>query len=676
MCAIDVAVLPPMERDMLETSRRSEFGLPVIVACLALILATPALSATAGMAVKPNAAALQSLHTLELRLKQLQALGDDTRSLQQSAQSIHKDGEAVTNAWRVAQRDAAASHDTLQPVADCLVLLQSKQELSEAALRQQQLAITLTHQAIQSVSGATEANLVQTASESDRAFQARADAEQAVATMREQFFKQAVECNHKLDLASRSVGQATMQVGALVNKADNQSRQLKNLAKRWKTLDLQAKHLGFEPQAVPTLNAAITRAAHLQASLPSSSAGLSMRTDLLWNLDMAKRNLQQLSEEIARLEDAVTYLHMVTDQGGTPCRDPGCLALTRELRGTLARLERARSRRKEALAALKNSVAGFTGQLSTLSKQGTGNIATLKRVAPILDQTQNTVAAATGSLADTAGKLAAQAGAAERKTSALWRKRYVQVHGRPPIEQPVHKAAAASAPPPLVAAKAQLSAEMSAARPELRSHAYAFFAAWNEEPRNFGAYTYVLLRSEADLNTPAVRRRFLKLLTTLEKLPEAHLVLGEDKVHTNVFCIPGSGQANGSVKYASDLGQQIKLRTQNGLLTRKKISRRLIDSPGPFLLTLPTRIAQANSQSALLFADLSDYPDDAIADLAASYMKGLVDDFPSQQALWRPPVLQRVALVMIHLADSTGEVITNIIPSAQAESPQGPALRH
>ncbi|MDH5539396.1 MAG: hypothetical protein OEY03_08340, partial [Rhizobacter sp.] len=98
----------------------------------------------------------------------------------------------------------------------------------------------------------------------------------------------------------------------------------------------------------------------------------------------------------------------------------------------------------------------------------------------------------------------------------------------------------------------------------------------------------------------------------------------------------------------------------------KEVSHQLTSAPGPFLITLPSRMADAMSDSPLLFADLSRYPDDAIADLATNYMNGLVDDFPRQKTFWKPPALQRVALAMIRLAAGTGEILTSVFPTAEA----------
>jgi hypothetical protein len=139
-----------------------------------------------------------------------------------------------------------------------------------------------------------------------------------------------------------------------------------------------------------------------------------------------------------------------------------------------------------------------------------------------------------------------------------------------------------------------------------------------------------------------------------------------------VFCIPVQPGAEetarpGDVLYGADLGQQLKLRAQNGLLTHKAVQHRLTNAPGPFLLTLPMRLADAQSATPVLIADLSTYPEDAIADLTTHYMNGLVDDFPAQQVLWQPPRLQRVALFMIHLASATGQLVESAMHTAHAE---------
>lgn len=221
----------------------------------------------------------------------------------------------------------------------------------------------------------------------------------------------------------------------------------------------------------------------------------------------------------------------------------------------------------------------------------------------------------------------------------------------------------AAAPPP---------PRPTAAHIQLRSHAYEWVSTLDGERRGFGAYTYVLLRSGRDLDSPSVARRYTLLLDLLEgELPEAASISDKQAANVNLFCIPtrpadAAPSHTSRPHYGAALACQWLLNAQHGLLTRKEILVRLIRSPGPFLLTLPTRLADTTSGAALLFADLNDYPDTAIRDLVTQYMSGLLDAFPTQQASWSPPVFQKVALTMIHLAGDLGRIVERAIPTATA----------
>ena len=129
-----------------------------------------------------------------------------------------------------------------------------------------------------------------------------------------------------------------------------------------------------------------------------------------------------------------------------------------------------------------------------------------------------------------------------------------------------------------------------------------------------------------------------------------------------------SGIALDEDDFAATLARadQLKLRVQIGLFTRPELRARMTSSTGPFLVTVPKRIGAANSWSPLLFADLSQYPEGAVRDLALAYMGTLLKDFPTQQALWRPPVPQRVALSMIWFASETSTLVQAAIPAAEA----------
>ena len=125
-------------------------------------------------------------------------------------------------------------------------------------------------------------------------------------------------------------------------------------------------------------------------------------------------------------------------------------------------------------------------------------------------------------------------------------------------------------------------------------------------------------------------------------------------------------RARPDLSYNSKLGHQLKLRVQIGLLTRPELRTRLTSSTGPFLVRFRSGSSPRTASSPLLFADLSRYPEGTVRDLALAYMGTLLKDFPTQQALWRPPVPQRVALSMIWFASETSTLVQAAIPAAEA----------
>jgi hypothetical protein len=243
-----------------------------------------------------------------------------------------------------------------------------------------------------------------------------------------------------------------------------------------------------------------------------------------------------------------------------------------------------------------------------------------------------------------------------------WEQAFRLAHGHgPETAAPLAMAAPppAAAPPPVP--------DMA-----LGGHAYELFTTWDTERTGFGAYTYVLLRNAADLQRADVMRRWVQLTKRLARERPASEVTAAEAGAINLFCIPattavaGRGAEALQDLYAKDLGWQLMARANGGLMARPEIKSKLARSAGPFLVTLPTRMALARSGTPLLLADLSGYPDEAIADLVDNYMGGLLNDFPTQQALWKPPVPQRVALTMVRLAGDVGALVQTLIPGAQA----------
>ena len=289
----------------------------------------------------------------------------------------------------------------------------------------------------------------------------------------------------------------------------------------------------------------------------------------------------------------------------------------------------------------------------------------LDRVAPTLAPALDEAGLGSRGAAAFAAPLAAAAGTAYAQARADWLDAYRLAYGTTPpqpvttIEYSAASTAAAAAP-------------TAAAIRVLRSHAYERVSTLDGEQRGFGAYSYVLLRSGNDLDAEPVARRYKLLIDLLEaELPEGSTIPTKVTKQVNLFCIPtpasGSGPGKaGRPRYGAALAGQWLLNAQHGLLTRKEILTRLIRSPGPFLLTLPGRIAESAPGMPLLLADLNDYPDMAIRDLVTQYMEGLLDSFPTDQAQWKPPALQQVALTMIHMAGDLGRIVERAIPSAVA----------
>jgi hypothetical protein len=165
-----------------------------------------------------------------------------------------------------------------------------------------------------------------------------------------------------------------------------------------------------------------------------------------------------------------------------------------------------------------------------------------------------------------------------------------------------------------------------------------------------------------------VQRRWDNLLAVLRtQTPTSQVVERALRERLHLFCVPMRAPAAGMpARYHGALGHQLKVNACAGILTNVALKQRLTGSPGPFLLTLPARMSASNSRTAVLFADLAPHAEDAIADLAYAYMTGLLKDFPRDQALWRPPAVQRVALTLMQVASAAGSLVQTVLPAAQA----------
>ncbi|MDH3461169.1 MAG: hypothetical protein OEM00_09390, partial [Burkholderiaceae bacterium] len=611
---------------------------------------------------------MKALQAAEARKDGLATLRQQSRQAASEALSLQAAVAATRKVWQGDRLAGVEAAKALEQAADCLPEVRSKLKARAQSLAQLERARAQSLQAVQVVAKATADSLPSATSDSDAAFSMRAAAEQTQAARQRALVNQANDCLRLVSSADSQIDQAfesRKQLGQQASVVATQSQRLRTQWDQAASAYRAASQAQWLDAPVPALVLPPDdRIALLEQSL-SSTPTRTAPADLgaLQMFAGDDKDEHHLSLLLARLQDSVTYIDLAVGPHADTCVGAGCPSfaaerreLTRRMVDVRAALEAARARAAIAETALDTLLVPLQTALQAHA-ESTGPVA--RALPAALDDASNASHA-----------VGAAAEAIERSTAAAfsqamrdWQAAHRLAYGKPPVQTTTP---AVDPPKPADSPEPTTSPRVTPkVVPQLRSHAYELFNGWDAEPQGFGAYTYVLLRSADDLKTPAVRRRFMQLLTTLQKLPAARLVSAEDARHVNLFCIPGTtaagtGNDKMPVVYASDLGQQLKLRAQNGLLTRREVSRRMIDSPGPFLITLPGRIAQVPSSAPLLFADLSAYPDDAIADLASNYMNGLVDDFPSQQRLWTPPLLQRVALVMIHLASGAGEVMTSV----------------
>lgn len=402
-------------------------------------------------------------------------------------------------------------------------------------------------------------------------------------------------------------------------------------------------------QAVPGLKDATTLAlkAYPAVQLPSVSD---------WTAVEHNKELGDRAAEFERMLDAVAYLELV---GG-----PTSGSMSAEY----ADLVKQRGRAETALASARAQLIKDSADTEVRLADSSAAVRSQQRA---IEQLGGLVLPASDEARRMARQVSAEVEAllpavesAERSAIAEWEEAYLGVYGTTPLKLQVEPPAPGIGPP------RGLPPAKAAAPPRLVGHAYDFFDDWDKERDGYGAYTYVLLRSAGDLQSAAVRSRYERLLEVLQRQTDARDVPSDAARSLNLFCIPVRATRERSLpdlSYSSALGNQVKLRLQTGLFTRTELRGRLTNSTGPFLLTLPLRVNAADSSSALLFADLSDYPEGAIRDLAVAYMGTLLQDFPQQQALWKPPVPQRVALSMIWFASETSALLQTAIPAAQAK---------
>ena len=610
----------------------------------------------------PSARALARLERAEARRDRLQALLRQWREIEDQAgrQAQGAAGLAKTLEWLEETKDEA-SRGVGKALA-AIVPLHRTAESCLAALAAVLAGAEQSRQAVARVATAEIAQLPAAARAGDAAFAARRDSERSFAGLGGELRAAARVGRQTAERSRRDLEGLRSLIESLKSHAGEVVARQANLLERYaaasEALRTSVRLDGVAGVREPAPAPALPAVAALQAALAGLGAATSVSLDSapLASLADDDQALEDAAAATLRLRDATAYLELV---GGAEHS-----ALAAEYRSFVAQQTETQAALAGARERLPRDATGADALSAAVAATLASLLSTLDvlrpRVAPASDEARRLA----GQMATTAAALRPVLEAAELNATAQWRAAYRAAYGQAPLELPEMATAAgrrvASMAMPSVAA---------AMRPDLRGHAYDFFDTWNAEREGYGAYTYVLLRSAADLQQPDVRKRYEELLGVVQTQSDARDIRPEDAPALNLFCIPvvaARERSRPDLSYGAALGCQIKVRSQSGLFTRPELRARLTGSAGPFLLTLPQRIDAASASSPLLFADLSSYPADAITDLATNYMGSLLKDFPTQQTLWRPPVPQRVALSMIWFAHEAGSLFESAIPPAEA----------
>ena len=247
---------------------------------------------------------------------------------------------------------------------------------------------------------------------------------------------------------------------------------------------------------------------------------------------------------------------------------------------------------------------------------------------------------------------------ARRAWEAAWRAQY---GGKPPDDAELDfdppRAGQERAPQPSAAMFGQLD-----------RHALHCMAEFDDEPAGFGAYTYVLVGTSVGRDSSGVSQRLQRLLSALTGLPPANEVPADKRSASNTFVVPAPQPTaqRPRLDYNLRLGQSLMSHVPLGLLQPGAARRALTRDNGPFLITLPGRLAEARADWPVLFADLSQVPEAVVVDVVHSYMGDLLAQFSVTRTAWRPPAAQQVALVLVRLVQASGDLVQAVFPAAEA----------
>ena len=628
--------------------------------------ATPADAPTADASLAARApgaaviAAQRRLDAAQALLRQAELAQRDTERLQTELTSIDSRWQQGADASQLAQAAVQAVG------AQALPALRAAHQ-AWASTGAEVTRLTTRHQAaVAAVAQAIGRQRAAAMTEVDTQARARALAEQAHQTARQRH-QQAV------DDALRAVNRATDRHTDLQSLNLRLASQLAEATQRWTALDERWRALqraaaaDAAPQAAPATPGGLSPALAPWARPALASAATAARASAgpLGDWQSAALALDQAQDATWLRSDAAAFVRQTLAAPGN-CRSPACPAWQAEqqaLAGELAKLA-------TTVADHSARLAGAQAQTDTLPAGLAEHLAQAKAqrealagaVALARDPGQPALRALAAEGRQAVANLAAARQQAQQDFAAAWRAQYGQ---DPDLRQAAPAPAYAAAPAPYRAAAAGMM-------PMLRQHALHRMTQRNDEPTGFGAYTYVLVGTGAGRDSAGVRQRLARLLAALQDLTPAEQIEAGQRLGTNVFVVPvqaGTAQQAG-LAYELRLAQALMSHVPPAMLMPGRLQRALLTSNGPFLITLPGRLADAQAGWPVLFADLNSVPEVVVADVVRSYMGDLLVGFGPTDAGWKPPVLQRVALTLVRLVQGSGEVVMAAFPAAMAAPAQ------
>lgn len=419
--------------------------------------------------------------------------------------------------------------------------------------------------------------------------------------------------------------------------------------------------------ALPSLPAPLATGAPWPAVLavPADTASVDARPDDRLDARRAQWARADLAQTAAdRADDAGAWLAMAVRDASRPNADCGgqrcarfeaeAQAVRREQRAAAEALAQARRAAAQGLHRVRAAPADWQ---SAFARARAGD-------APL----QSVLAAAASAVEALAREraaldtLAEPVLAAEQASLRSWVLAWQAVHGiAPDGVGPGRSAMAAPAP-------AAAAPPASAVGEPLSRHALHRLTELYTEPQGFGAYTYVIVTTRLDRAQAPVRQRLLRIERVLRDLVPASTVAALARAGFNVFVLPTGARApdTDGLTYDVLLAQQLMVQLPPGWSLPKGLRQAQQRGSGPFLLTLPGPLTDAQPGWPVLFADLSDAPPLAVTDVVKAYMDRLLDGFGAGASQWQPGMPLQVAMTLVRLSQSTGDVVGAFFPAAVA----------